>query len=88
MKAKLDLKNFVTDSMKGKLIDIPLDMSTAKVPMNWILSDTSLRRLDQYCDKLINKNSSIRDILNVMKFKRIRTDSSIIIQDSIKLNEH
>jgi hypothetical protein len=71
VKAKLDLKNFVTDSLKGKLVDIPLDMSNAKVPMNWILSDTSLRRLDQYCDKLINRNASIKDILQVMKYKRI-----------------
>jgi len=84
VKAKLDLKNFVTDSLKGKLVDVPLDMSTAKVPMNWILSDTSLRRLDQYCDKLINRNASLKDILQVMKYKRMLPQSPMITPDSTK----
>ena len=87
VKAKLDLTTFVTDSLKGKLVDIPLDISNAKVPMNWILSDTSLRRLDQYCERLFKRNAAVKDILNVMKFKRVKSQSPMIIQDSLKLNE-
>jgi hypothetical protein len=87
VKAKLDLTTFVTDSLKGKLVDIPLDISNAKVPMNWILSDTSLRRLDQYCERLFNRNASVKEILNVMKFKRVKPRSPMITQDSLKLNE-
>lgn len=80
--AKLDLMNF-TDSLKGKFIDIPLDISTAQVPLNWILSDTSLQRLGHYCDRLINSHPGIRDVLQVMKFSRAQT-GRIPVMDGIK----
>ncbi|MEO8404738.1 MAG: hypothetical protein ABI480_09090 [Chitinophagaceae bacterium] len=68
--AKYDLQNYVS-ALHGKFVDIPLDVRVAQVPLNWVLSDTSLNRLDHYCDKLIKENKDIKDVLQVMKYKRI-----------------
>lgn len=66
--AKYDLKNY-TDSINGKFIDLTLDISTRNVPMNWILSDTSLARLGHYCDRQIRNNRDLKNLFDVMKRK-------------------
>ncbi len=67
--ARFNLMQFV-DSLHGSFIDIPLDMSVAQVPLNWVLSDTSLNKLDHYCNRLINSNQGIKDILKAMQTKK------------------
>jgi hypothetical protein len=78
--AKRDLVSFV-DSLRGRFVDVPLDINTAKVPMNWVLSDTSLNRLDDYCNRIVRSNAGILDILKAIKYTRvIPSDSSSIIK--------
>lgn len=64
--AKYDLQNF-TDSLHGQFIDLTLDLPTRRVPMNWILSDTSLARLGHYCDTLVMNNEGIRGMMEAIR---------------------
>lgn len=36
----------LTDSLKGEFISVPLEASTAEIPMSWVLSERSLGHLD------------------------------------------
>jgi hypothetical protein len=53
------LKNFTEKEMKGKFIQIGLNVSSKRAPMNWILSGSSLDNIEKYvADTWKNKNNN------------------------------
>jgi hypothetical protein len=48
------LRKYVTDTLKGRFISVPLDASSSAVPMNWVLSEKSMDNLEAAVESIMN----------------------------------
>ncbi len=48
------LRKYVTDTLKGRFISVPLDASSSAVPMNWVLSEKSMDNLESAVESIMN----------------------------------
>jgi len=60
------LKNY-TDSLKGEFSNIYLDLNTKQLPLNWVLSNTAINRLDTLIAQTMDTTTD-RNIKNLFMY--------------------
>lgn len=64
--AQYYLRNYA-DSLKGEFSNIYLDLNTKQLPLNWVLSNTAISRLDTIIANAINPPGGIADKAELKK---------------------